>query len=62
MTEAEKAARLMDRIGWAARDVLASLERVRDGGGRDDVQIMLESARDAYSDAFSLALAGGDAE
>lgn len=59
MTETRKAW-LLARIEGAARDVLACVARLREGGGADDVWILLESARDAHTDALELSLS--DAE
>lgn len=51
---------LLARIESAAKDALACAERLREGGGDDDAQILLESVRDAHSDSLELSLAVGE--
>ena len=56
MSETKKA-HLLARIESASMDVLLCLARIKAGGDADDLQIMLESAQDAHTDALELILA-----
>lgn len=55
MMEARKDA-LLRRIESAALDVLASVARIKVGGGAEDARVLFEAACDAHGDALELAL------